>query len=187
MEQRRLSPLMSVYLIWSIIELFQLVYQLHSGEWSSHGSPLFFILVEAGNALGFKPHIHPHVSAVVFCIASLHSTLRLFVCWRFVSGFIYEFWCFQANRHCHLHRIISKWVHETRPVSSCAGCLLLALCTSPSMRHFFRVLSLLSFPYCAPTYRPHLFASNVLVDCLSFDAFLSIIPQHSIMALTTLW
>uniref|UniRef100_A0A915BAD9 Fibronectin type-III domain-containing protein n=1 Tax=Parascaris univalens TaxID=6257 RepID=A0A915BAD9_PARUN len=25
-----------------------LVYQLHSGEWSSHGSPLFFILVEAG-------------------------------------------------------------------------------------------------------------------------------------------
>ncbi|VDM23730.1 unnamed protein product [Toxocara canis] len=25
-----------------------LVYQLHSGEWSSHGTPLFFILVEAG-------------------------------------------------------------------------------------------------------------------------------------------
>uniref|UniRef100_A0A915B8J5 Fibronectin type-III domain-containing protein n=1 Tax=Parascaris univalens TaxID=6257 RepID=A0A915B8J5_PARUN len=47
-----------------------LVYQLHSGEWSSHGSPLFFILVEAANrarpSLGIEqPHIEQRGSRTI--------------------------------------------------------------------------------------------------------------------------
>ena len=34
-----------------LLNTLQLIYRLDSGEWSSHGNPLFFILVEAGESI----------------------------------------------------------------------------------------------------------------------------------------
>jgi hypothetical protein len=34
-----------------LVNDLQLIYRLDSGEWSTHGNPLFFILVEAGESI----------------------------------------------------------------------------------------------------------------------------------------
>uniref|UniRef100_A0A1I8ELT0 Fibronectin type-III domain-containing protein n=1 Tax=Wuchereria bancrofti TaxID=6293 RepID=A0A1I8ELT0_WUCBA len=39
-----------------------LIYELENGEWTAHGSPLFFILVEAGTSISGEPSVptSPH-------------------------------------------------------------------------------------------------------------------------------